>query len=89
MPPRSRKRKSHVSNSSEVASDHESGTEHGLDSSKIGAAKESCPQCKVDANEDGTAVAVKEDWVRCDACKVWFHWRCAGEGDDLETIDKW
>ncbi|KAH8110283.1 Clavaminate synthase-like protein [Phellopilus nigrolimitatus] len=51
------------------------------------ASKERCPQCKDDA-DDGAA-AVKEDWVRCDACKVWFHWRCVGDGGDLEVLDKW
>ncbi|KAI5117638.1 hypothetical protein M0805_008445 [Coniferiporia weirii] len=51
------------------------------------ADKERCPQCKDD--DDDESVPVKEDWVRCDACKVWFHWRCVGEGGDLETIDKW
>lgn len=30
----------------------------------------------------------KENWVRCDVCKTWFHWRCAGEGE-LDVIDKW
>ena len=34
------------------------------------------------------AGAEKESWVRCDACKTWFHWRCAGEGD-LDAVGKW
>jgi F-box/leucine-rich repeat protein 10/11 len=31
----------------------------------------------------------KERWIRCDACKTWYHWRCVGHGDDIESIDKW
>lgn len=46
-----------------------------------------CPAClEASVKEE---VLGKESWVRCDACKKWFHWRCAGEGDDLETVDKW
>ncbi|OCH95214.1 Clavaminate synthase-like protein, partial [Obba rivulosa] len=47
-----------------------------------------CPACKKD---DTTlwAAADKENWVRCDACKTWFHWRCAGDGGDLDAVDKW
>lgn len=32
---------------------------------------------------------IKEEWAQCGACKVWYHWRCAGQGVDLDTIDKW
>lgn len=39
--------------------------------------------------EDAVDEAGKESWVRCDACKRWFHWRCAGEGGALDLIDKW
>ena len=46
-----------------------------------------CPACTEKATENWNA-ADKESWVRCDACKKWFHWRCAGEGD-LETVGKW
>lgn len=47
-----------------------------------------CPACKEDPQDTLTAVE-KEKWVRCDACKVWFHWRCVGEGGDLDAVDKW
>ncbi|KAI0747786.1 Clavaminate synthase-like protein [Daedaleopsis nitida] len=47
-----------------------------------------CPACKEDSQDTLTAVE-KEKWVRCDACKVWFHWRCVGEGGDLDAVDKW
>lgn len=47
---------------------------------------EKCPAC------EGASTQVdkvdQENWVRCDACRTWFHWRCVGEGD-LEAIDKW
>lgn len=47
--------------------------------------EESCPACKGDVVPEG----VKENWIRCDACKTWFHWRCAGNGGDPEMINKW
>ncbi|THH09560.1 hypothetical protein EW145_g1926 [Phellinidium pouzarii] len=52
------------------------------------ADKERCPQCKEDDDQNETAL-LKEDWIRCDSCKTWFHWRCVGDGSDLEVIDKW
>ncbi|KAI0807049.1 jumonji protein [Fomes fomentarius] len=48
-----------------------------------------CPACKEGQPEDPPAVAEKEQWVRCDACKTWFHWRCVGQGGDLDAVDKW
>ena len=47
---------------------------------------EKCPACE-DVGENNDKVD-QENWVRCDACRTWFHWRCVGEGD-LEAIDKW
>ncbi|EMD34482.1 hypothetical protein CERSUDRAFT_140998 [Gelatoporia subvermispora B] len=47
-----------------------------------------CPACKKDDTAQWAA-ADKENWVRCDACKTWFHWRCAGDGGDLDAVDKW
>ncbi|KAI0075787.1 Clavaminate synthase-like protein [Panus rudis PR-1116 ss-1] len=49
--------------------------------------KDKCPACP-DMLKLEDDVVDKESWVRCDACKTWFHWRCAGKGD-LEAIDKW
>jgi F-box/leucine-rich repeat protein 10/11 len=48
---------------------------------------DTCPAC--DANESPLNAAEKESWVRCDACKTWYHWTCAGDGGDLEAVDKW
>jgi hypothetical protein len=52
------------------------------------ASEEKCPACK-NENNDTWDIVDKENWIRCDACKAWFHWRCVGESGDLETIDKW
>lgn len=51
-------------------------------------ADDRCPACTPEtiAQLDDE---VKEEWAMCGACKVWYHWRCAGEGIDLDTIDKW
>ncbi|GLB35227.1 putative protein with domain family that is part of the cupin metalloenzyme superfamily [Lyophyllum shimeji] len=48
---------------------------------------ETCPACTdgdVAQNRFG-----KEHWIRCDACLTWYHWRCAGSGGDVESVDKW
>jgi F-box/leucine-rich repeat protein 10/11 len=42
-----------------------------------------CPSCREGVQGE------KSDWIRCDACKVWFHWACAGNGGELELINKW
>ena len=52
------------------------------------AQEERCPACRDGDGEQPPDAADKEKWVRCDACKTWFHWRCAGEGD-LDAVDKW
>lgn len=51
-------------------------------------AEEKCPACKPN-DENKPLDSDKESWVRCDACKDWFHWRCVGADDDLSVIDKW
>lgn len=50
-----------------------------------------CPACKDIVRPEGEPIiaADKEKWVRCDACKTWFHWRCVGEGGDLDAVGKW
>ncbi|CCM00150.1 uncharacterized protein FIBRA_02177 [Fibroporia radiculosa] len=47
-----------------------------------------CPACNPEGTEEWAA-ADKESWVRCDACKTWYHWRCTGDGGDLDAVDKW
>lgn len=47
-----------------------------------------CPACQ-DGGEQNSNSVERESWVRCDACKSWFHWRCVGQQGDLETVDKW
>jgi F-box/leucine-rich repeat protein 10/11 len=48
----------------------------------------SCPACTEESQESFNAYD-KENWIRCDVCKTWYHWRCAGDGGDVEMIDKW
>ncbi|KAJ8585218.1 Clavaminate synthase-like protein [Rhizopogon salebrosus TDB-379] len=47
------------------------------------ADEDACPSCREGVQGE------KSDWIRCDACKVWFHWACAGNGGELELINKW
>lgn len=50
-----------------------------------------CPACKDD--EPRVADAEKENWIRCDACTKWFHWRCVKDtvsgAAEPEALDKW
>ncbi|KAI0316779.1 JmjC domain-containing histone demethylation protein 1 [Amylostereum chailletii] len=48
-----------------------------------------CPACYATGETSSTIAADKESWIRCDACKMWFHWRCVESGEDLAAIDKW
>lgn len=48
---------------------------------------EDCPECK--RNNLELNDADKESWIECGHCNTWYHWRCAGNGGDLETVDKW
>ncbi|KAF8558444.1 Clavaminate synthase-like protein [Imleria badia] len=50
--------------------------------------EDTCPACK-DLPADLQTTLPKESWIRCDACKSWYHWVCAGNGADVDTIDKW
>ncbi|KAJ3974162.1 jumonji protein [Lentinula raphanica] len=51
-------------------------------------ADDRCPACTPEtiAQLDDE---INEQWAMCGACKIWYHWRCAGDGVDLDTIDKW
>ncbi|KAH9483854.1 JmjC domain-containing histone demethylation protein 1 [Psilocybe cubensis] len=31
----------------------------------------------------------RENWIECDNCNTWYHWRCAGNGEDVNNIAKW
>nr|AUT12061.1 JSTF1 [Flammulina velutipes] len=46
-----------------------------------------CPACPKTPEDD--AGKDKDIWIRCDACRVWYHWACAGKGEDSSMIDKW
>ncbi|KAF8906029.1 jumonji superfamily protein [Gymnopilus junonius] len=49
---------------------------------------ENCPACTPVTKElmNGSR---KENWIECDNCNTWYHWRCAGNGEDVENIAKW
>ncbi|KAF8078221.1 jumonji superfamily protein [Lyophyllum atratum] len=49
---------------------------------------ETCPSCPAGSDSPHNAFS-KEQWIRCDVCVTWYHWRCAGSGGDVETVDKW
>ncbi|KAG6878743.1 hypothetical protein C0993_008042 [Termitomyces sp. T159_Od127] len=49
---------------------------------------ENCPACSVGSTRASNPFT-KEQWVRCDVCMTWYHWRCAGSGGDLDAVDKW
>ena len=49
---------------------------------------ETCPAC-TDVSKETSNTFDKESWIRCDACKAWYHWRCVGNDSDVESIDKW
>ncbi|KAF8840982.1 Clavaminate synthase-like protein [Paxillus ammoniavirescens] len=50
--------------------------------------EDSCPACKALPASQFSAGS-KESWIRCDACKTWYHWICAGDVGDVDAIDKW
>ncbi|EJF62505.1 Clavaminate synthase-like protein [Dichomitus squalens LYAD-421 SS1] len=72
------------------ATDDDSQVQAMLDGDENGeqTQDDKCPACKDGEPDEAQVGADKEQWVRCDACKTWFHWRCAGEGD-LDAVDKW
>lgn len=49
---------------------------------------ETCPGC-TNVSKNTSNSLDKESWIRCDACKTWYHWRCVGDDSDVESIDKW
>lgn len=66
------------SNSPDVSQTHESSRTRD----------EACPAC-VQGDTNALSSFEKERWIRCDACKAWYHWRCVGRGDDIDSFDKW
>ncbi|KAF6742344.1 JmjC domain-containing histone demethylation protein 1 [Ephemerocybe angulata] len=48
------------------------------------SSEETCPLCAPDVK-----LLRKEDWVECEACNTWYHWRCAGNGEDVKRVAKW
>ncbi|KAJ7043348.1 jumonji superfamily protein [Mycena alexandri] len=70
----------------------------------VAQAAETCPGCTTDSNPSPSrnrAAVLKENWICCDVCKTWYHWRCAtteppaslSEDDKkdytIDRIDKW
>ncbi|KAF9532383.1 jumonji superfamily protein [Crepidotus variabilis] len=50
--------------------------------------QESCPACTPETRELMES-SRKESWIECDSCNTWYHWRCAGNGEDVDNIAKW
>ncbi|KAJ7074402.1 jumonji superfamily protein [Mycena amicta] len=53
----------------------------------------SCPGCTLETSSTFNQLE-KENWICCDVCKEWYHWRCAAVGDEdksitIDKIDKW
>ncbi|KAJ7684794.1 jumonji superfamily protein [Mycena polygramma] len=38
---------------------------------------ETCPGCTTESSASFNQFEKKENWIRCDVCKTWYHWRCA------------
>ncbi|KAJ7632317.1 jumonji superfamily protein [Roridomyces roridus] len=53
---------------------------------------ETCPGCTREFSASFNQFE-KENWIRCDACSTWWHWRCASEDEKkdytIDKIDKW
>jgi hypothetical protein len=90
-PRRRRATRSATKKSPEPSPEPSSGTptqvEENIEAQQSHTQDDACPACKAD--ESPLNAAEKESWVRCDACKTWYHWVCAGNGDDIEAVDKW
>ena len=90
-PRRRRTARSTAKKSPEPSTEHSSGTptqvEENKEARQLHTQDDACPACNAD--ESPLNAAEKESWVRCDACKTWYHWVCAGNGGDLEAVDKW
>ncbi|KAF8644156.1 hypothetical protein AX16_008683 [Volvariella volvacea WC 439] len=54
--------------------------------SNVDSDDNTCPACST--SSEGKALD-KQNWIRCDNCKKWFHWGCAGNGTNVEIIDQW
>ncbi|KAI5834455.1 Clavaminate synthase-like protein [Schizophyllum commune Tattone D] len=63
---------------------HESDSDAQDEGKKNSESEDKCPACTLE-----NADADKVSWIKCEACKQWYHWTCAGNGADVETIDHW
>ena len=63
---------------------HESDSDAQDEGKKNSESEDKCPACTPE-----NADADKVSWIKCEACKQWYHWTCAGNGADVETIDHW
>ncbi|ETW85621.1 hypothetical protein HETIRDRAFT_407575 [Heterobasidion irregulare TC 32-1] len=78
----------HIDPEPKADSPHSSATSVSDVTKPARADDDRCPACKNENVEDLASIK-KENWIRCDACRAWFHWRCLNESGDLDTIDKW
>ncbi|KAM6500801.1 jumonji superfamily protein [Amanita muscaria] len=91
--PRNRRRSARVNTQKSTANSFPSSRSntpvHVDDNAEaVNTITEACPAC-TDISKEVLNSQDKESWIRCDPCKTWYHWRCAGDGSEVENIDKW
>ncbi|KAJ3565100.1 hypothetical protein NP233_g7859 [Leucocoprinus birnbaumii] len=70
-------------------SQQESSSSQQQQQAQLQRVEETCPACIPGQSFSELNSFEKERWIRCDACKIWYHWRCVGNGEELDSIDKW
>lgn len=73
-----------------TANDHDehSGAPEEANAHDDDDSEQRCPAC-TDATRELMHGSRKENWIECDNCNTWYHWRCVGNGEDVRNIAKW